>query len=114
MIFQVACTVFTGLVIVALDMWRIAAFCLLAGFFDVLRGQMQRLGWSKTDDLKTAQLVMVRENRDRLHETELIDCVKFHVSCLKYIKKNSLINIANAEVISLYAFQVFSIAREYF
>lgn len=81
MIYQVVCTSFIAMLIVSLDMWRVAAFYLLAGFLDILSGRMQRLGWSKTNILKKADLIMVKENR--LNDKEIIDCVKYHLLCLK-------------------------------
>lgn len=86
MIFQLVCTIFIAAMTVSVDMWRAAAFFLLAGFFDVLRGRLQRLGWNISEDLKTGQIMTVRVNQNhRLHEKELIDCVKYHLLCLRYV-----------------------------
>lgn len=79
MSYQLTCTIFIATMIIAVDMWRPASIFMLAGFLDVLYGRMQRLGWSNVRHLKkTTEL-----NRDRLHENELIDCIKYHILCLK-------------------------------
>lgn len=85
MIFQVVCTVHAVMLTVYLDMWWAANVLMLAGFFDLLSGRLQRLGWSKMTNLKKSQLPSLDKNQNRLHEKELIDCVKYHLLCLRYL-----------------------------
>lgn len=83
MIFQVLCTSYILLIVMSVDMWRVAAGFILAGFLDVLRGRMQRLGWSTSTDFKESQLVTADNKQHRLHEKELDDCVIYHLLCLR-------------------------------
>lgn len=78
MIFQVACTFFIGSTIIICDMWRTTAFFLMAGFLDVLRGRMQRLGFINVEDLKDIQLLEIDA-----HEQQLVECIKYHLLCIR-------------------------------
>lgn len=100
MIFQVVCSVYIGMTIISLDMWRVAAFYILAGFLDVLSARMQRLGWLNlnTANRDKSQLVTVESKPHRYHEEELLNCVKYYLLCLRYnsyikSKGEMLINI---------------------
>lgn len=85
-IYQLICSFFFVTLFVALDMWRAAAFFLLAGILDVLRGRMQRLGYSEANKgFKDITFVMSHVNWNHLHERKLIGCIKYHLLCLKYV-----------------------------
>lgn len=84
--YQLICTIFISTMLIAVDMWRAASIFMLAGFLDVMRGRMQQLGWSKVKYPEEAQVVMVNKYQNRFHEKELIDCIKYHVLCLKYVQ----------------------------
>lgn len=91
MIFQVGCTFFIGSTIIVCDMWRATAFFLIAGFLDVLRGRMQRLGYYNVNDLEEVQLL----EKD-VHEKELVECIKYHLLCIKYVyESNAIIKLTN-------------------
>lgn len=85
LVFQVVCTFHIIMPLIFVDMWRVAAFFLLDGFLDVLRGRMQGLGWSTSANLQKFHVVMVASKQHRLHEKELIDCVKYHLLYLRCV-----------------------------
>lgn len=84
MCFQVVCTFFIGSMIIICDMWRATAFFLMAGFLDVLRGRLQCLGFYNVEDLKEVNLMKIN-----MHEEELVDCVEYHLLCIKYIQNKN-------------------------
>lgn len=93
MIFQVACTSYILIIIISVDMWRVAAFLMLNGFLDVLCGRMQRLGKSIKCNLKKTRIASVNIKQNRFHEKQLIDCVKYHLLCIRYIRTLHVYNI---------------------
>lgn len=82
-VFQVYCISCIAMLIMSVDMWRVAACFMLSGFLDVLSGRMQHLGWSSATILEKYQLIDSKENR--FHEREVIDCVKYHILCMRFV-----------------------------
>lgn len=98
--FQAFCISCIAMLIMSVDMWRVAACFMFSGFLDVLCSRMQRLGWSNASIREQSALVMVDSeflhthnakilattlDRTPVHEKDVIDCVEYHILCMRYL-----------------------------